>query len=98
MLQFLKGKNQKKKKKKKEIIIIIIIYMNHKITKVKFINIIILFQKKKKKKKINSAQWGYQPGGWGEAPVDEFGQPLYGDVFGTEYTAVPEEVKINIYI
>jgi len=47
----------------------------------------------------NSAQWGYQPGGWGEAPVDEYGQPLYGDVFGTDYTDVPEEVNIySIYI
>ncbi|CAG9464955.1 unnamed protein product [Pedinophyceae sp. YPF-701] len=28
------------------------------------------------------AEWGYQPGGWGKAPVDETGAPLYGDVFG----------------
>ncbi|PIA18046.1 DUF382-domain-containing protein [Coemansia reversa NRRL 1564] len=27
------------------------------------------------------AQWGYHPGGWGRSPVDEFGRPLYGDVF-----------------
>ncbi|KAJ1943797.1 hypothetical protein FBU59_002796 [Linderina macrospora] len=27
------------------------------------------------------AQWGYHPGGWGRPPVDEFGRPLYGDVF-----------------
>ncbi|KAJ1443502.1 hypothetical protein B484DRAFT_276981 [Ochromonadaceae sp. CCMP2298] len=29
------------------------------------------------------AQYGYQPGGWGKPPVDEYGRPLYGDVFGT---------------
>jgi splicing factor 3B subunit 2 len=29
------------------------------------------------------ASWGYQPGGWGKAPVDEFNRPLYGDVFST---------------
>ncbi|KAJ2773547.1 hypothetical protein IWQ57_001243, partial [Coemansia nantahalensis] len=27
------------------------------------------------------AQWGYHPGGWGRPPVDELGQPLYGDVY-----------------
>ena len=30
------------------------------------------------------AQFGYHPGGWGKPPVDEFGRPLYGDVFGTQ--------------
>jgi splicing factor 3B subunit 2 len=29
------------------------------------------------------AAYGYQPGGWGKPPVDEYGRPLYGDVFGT---------------
>jgi splicing factor 3B subunit 2 len=28
------------------------------------------------------AVFGYQPGGWGMPPVDEYGRPLYGDVFG----------------
>lgn len=28
------------------------------------------------------AQWGFHPGGWGKAPTDESGRPLYGDVFG----------------
>lgn len=28
------------------------------------------------------AQWGFHPGGWGRPPLDEFGQPLYGDVMG----------------
>ncbi|DAZ93423.1 TPA: hypothetical protein N0F65_000074, partial [Lagenidium giganteum] len=27
------------------------------------------------------ASFGYHPGGWGKPPVDEHGQPLYGDVF-----------------
>ncbi|KAJ1652388.1 hypothetical protein IWQ61_007262 [Dispira simplex] len=27
------------------------------------------------------AQWGFHPGGWGKAPVDEFNRPLYGNVF-----------------
>lgn len=26
--------------------------------------------------------FGYQPGGWGKPPVNENGEPLYGDVFG----------------
>ena len=28
------------------------------------------------------AQFGYHPGGWGKPPVDESGNPIYGDVFG----------------
>lgn len=28
------------------------------------------------------AAFGFQAGGWGKAPVDEHGDPLYGDVFG----------------
>jgi len=30
-----------------------------------------------------TASYGYHPGGWGKPPVDEFGRPLYGDVFGS---------------
>lgn len=30
----------------------------------------------------SGAQWGFHPGGFGKPPVDEHGQPLYGDVFG----------------
>eukprot|EP01034_Spumella_vulgaris_P029446 gene29446-36504_t len=26
--------------------------------------------------------FGFQPGGWGKPPTDEYGNPLYGDVFG----------------
>ena len=29
-----------------------------------------------------NTQFGYHPGGWGKPPVDEYGRPLYGDVFG----------------
>lgn len=32
------------------------------------------------------AAYGYQPGGWGKPPVDEYGRPLYGDVFGVSST------------
>ena len=28
------------------------------------------------------AQWGFHPGGWGRPPIDESGNPIYGDVFG----------------
>lgn len=29
------------------------------------------------------ASFGYMPGDWGKPPIDEFGKPLYGDVYGT---------------
>ena len=35
----------------------------------------------------SGAQFGYHPGGWGKPPVDEFGRPIYGDVFGTAETS-----------
>ena len=38
------------------------------------------------------AQFGYQPGGWGKPPVDEEGNPLYGDVFGL--TMEPDEDEL----
>ncbi|GAA5939500.1 hypothetical protein JCM3775_004840 [Rhodotorula graminis] len=28
------------------------------------------------------AAWGFHPGGWGKPPLDEFGRPLYGDIYG----------------
>lgn len=37
------------------------------------------------------AQFGYQPGGWGKPPVDEEGNPLYGDVFGLAEEPEEEE-------
>lgn len=30
------------------------------------------------------ASFGYHPGGWGKPPVDEYGRPVYGDVFGQQ--------------
>lgn len=30
----------------------------------------------------HGAAFGYQAGGWGKPPVDEYGRPIYGDVFG----------------
>ncbi len=30
------------------------------------------------------AQFGYHPGGWGKPPVDDYGNPVYGDVFGQQ--------------
>ena len=40
--------------------------------------------------------YGYHPGGWGKPPVDEFGRPLYGDVFGT---AAPEvDVPLDVAV
>jgi hypothetical protein len=38
------------------------------------------------------AAFGYHPGGWGKPPVDEFGRPIYGDVFGV--TEVYHEVCV----
>ncbi|GAA6030561.1 hypothetical protein JCM8097_006208 [Rhodosporidiobolus ruineniae] len=28
------------------------------------------------------AAWGFHPGGWGKPPLDEYGRPLYGDIYG----------------
>ncbi|KAJ3333298.1 hypothetical protein HDU76_009624 [Blyttiomyces sp. JEL0837] len=42
------------------------------------------------------AQWGYHPGGWGKPPVDEYGRPLYGDVFGVTTTDKPSEYMVEI--
>uniref|UniRef100_A0A803LPT9 PSP proline-rich domain-containing protein n=1 Tax=Chenopodium quinoa TaxID=63459 RepID=A0A803LPT9_CHEQI len=35
------------------------------------------------------ASFGYHPGGWGKPPVDEYGRPLYGDVFGIQQQDQP---------
>jgi len=37
------------------------------------------------------ASFGYHPGGWGKPPVDAYGMPLYGDVFGTAGSNMAEE-------
>ena len=41
------------------------------------------------------ASYGYHPGGWGKPPVDEYGRPLYGDVFGT-YAQEDQSMLENI--
>uniref|UniRef100_A0A914WSS6 PSP proline-rich domain-containing protein n=1 Tax=Plectus sambesii TaxID=2011161 RepID=A0A914WSS6_9BILA len=37
-----------------------------------------------------SCAFGYHAGGWGKPPVDEYGKPLYGDVFGLEVPTQPQ--------
>jgi len=39
------------------------------------------------------AQFGFQPGGWGKPPVDEAGNPLYGDVFGQAVLDGDDDVR-----
>jgi splicing factor 3B subunit 2 len=41
------------------------------------------------------AEYGYQPGGWGKPPVNEYGQPIYGDVFGFSELSEEEEARIK---
>ncbi|KAG6416563.1 hypothetical protein SASPL_123995 [Salvia splendens] len=42
------------------------------------------------------AKFGYGHGEWGKPPVDEYGRPLYGDVFGFVHQDQPNyEVKIH---
>ncbi len=38
------------------------------------------------------AQWGFHPGGWGRPPVDEYGNPLYGNVLGNAGDGVDEDL------
>lgn len=35
------------------------------------------------------AEWGYHPGGWGRAPVDQYGNPVYGGVWNPEVDRAP---------
>mmetsp|Transcript_34106 Transcript_34106/g.109748 ORF Transcript_34106/g.109748 Transcript_34106/m.109748 type:complete len:630 (+) Transcript_34106:65-1954(+) len=42
------------------------------------------------------ATYGYHPGGWGKPPVDEFGRPLYGDVFGTAGAEPAEQLAPSL--
>eukprot|EP00887_Chlorella_sp_A99_P008170 scaffold12.g8170.t1 len=37
------------------------------------------------------SQFGYHPGGWGKPPVDEVGNPVYGDVFGQHLNDLDED-------
>lgn len=41
------------------------------------------------------ATFGYHPGGWGKPPVDEDGNPLYGDVFGQYEDQVDSDEEID---
>jgi hypothetical protein len=43
----------------------------------------------------DGSSFGYHAGGWGKPPVDEFGRPLYGDVFGL--TGIAGDVRNNPY-
>lgn len=42
------------------------------------------------------ARFGYQPGGWGKPPVDENGEPLYGDVFG-QYVEESDDEQVGCF-
>lgn len=40
------------------------------------------------------AAFGYHSGGWGKPPVDEHGNPLYGDVFG-QYVGDSDDEQVR---
>ena len=42
------------------------------------------------------ASYGYHPGGWGKPPVDPYGQPIYGDVFGNQAAAGGEDAQAQV--
>lgn len=42
----------------------------------------------------HGCSFGYHAGGWGKPPVDEYGRPLYGDVFGTDPKS-QEEMEVD---
>ena len=46
---------------------------------------------------LDSAQWGFHPGGWGKPPLDEYNRPLYGDVFGVLPKNTDADVSFNAY-
>jgi splicing factor 3B subunit 2 len=39
------------------------------------------------------AAWGFHPGGWGKPPLDEYGRPLYGDIYGVASDADGQQVS-----
>lgn len=43
------------------------------------------------------ASFGYHAGGWGKPPVDQYGRPLYGDVFGegTKYNEADSRFELS---
>ncbi len=40
----------------------------------------------------SGASFGFHPGGWGKPPLDAYGRPLYGDVFGGDKGEEPDFV------
>ncbi|BGP44101.1 hypothetical protein JCM10450v2_008318 [Rhodotorula kratochvilovae] len=38
------------------------------------------------------AAWGFHPGGWGKPPLDDYGRPLYGDIYGVAPTGQDVQV------
>ncbi|KAJ1565322.1 Splicing factor 3B subunit 2, partial [Cladochytrium tenue] len=42
------------------------------------------------------SHWGFHPGGWGKPPVDEYGRPLYGDVFGVAAPEASKEIMADV--
>ena len=42
------------------------------------------------------ASYGYHPGGWGKPPIDAYGQPIYGDVFGNQAAAGGEDAQAQV--
>lgn len=42
------------------------------------------------------ASFGYHIGGWGKPPVNEFGRPIYGDVFGEGWGVAEKDKKFNL--
>lgn len=40
------------------------------------------------------AQWGFHPGGWGRPPLDEYGNPLYGEVLAGQGNPEQDEAEI----
>ncbi|KAM0787184.1 hypothetical protein ACM66B_006430 [Microbotryomycetes sp. NB124-2] len=46
------------------------------------------------------AAWGFHPGGWGKPPLDDYGRPLYGDIYGVQANEADidsEAVNKNIW-
>ena len=41
--------------------------------------------------------FGYQPGGWGKPPVNEEGEPLYGDVFG-QFADEEDDEQVHCHV
>jgi splicing factor 3B subunit 2 len=41
------------------------------------------------------ARYGFGPGEWGKPPVDEYGRPLYGDVFGTTAAGEADNAAVD---